>query len=238
MDAPSVDQVEVAWERDVDAVRTAGIPHGELDRDDFAALARGEPIAKRMDTPDGAFATGAIVMPVPIEAAWLSIQDATHFSDPDEPLKVTRLPGETPLGRDVYMKLELPWPLADRHWVAAMRSNETLHSATDGRVWQRSWSLADPTLAPDPDPKGIWVKANTGSWTLVDLGDHTLAVIAARAVLGGSIPPAISQTWAIRTLADSMQRVSDRAEVMEEHYGEEHAPIYVPDGSVVKLTSL
>lgn len=223
--------LQAAWERDAGAIGEHGVvPAFALDTADFEALATGEPIARRTDTADGAFASGAIFVEAPIEAVWVAIQDAPH--EPPSAVTFERL-AQDGARRQVYMRLDLPWPLADRQWVADLDANADLHAAAGGRVWQRHWTLADPALAPAPDPAALWVSTNRGGWTLIACDGGTLALFTVRTVLGGSIPAGIAQTWATRTLADGMTTMAARARAMPEHYCGDHEPVVMPDGKVL-----
>src|SRR5262245_58890567 len=76
--APAAAELERAWTADAATVARLGAMPTALDADDFAALAAGEVVAHRTDGPDGAVATGAVWVPVPIEPAWITISDQNH----------------------------------------------------------------------------------------------------------------------------------------------------------------
>src|SRR5688500_11924643 len=76
--APDAAALEAAWRADADAVARHGAVPVTLAGEDFAALARGEPVVHRADTPDGAYATGAVLVPVPLPVAWVAVQDQLH----------------------------------------------------------------------------------------------------------------------------------------------------------------
>lgn len=226
---PDAASLQAAWERDSAAVEALGpgVPMSFTDHD-FVALARGEAISRRLDTPEGAFATGAMWIAAPIAATWIATQDAG-----DRPLSSSNhewLPGATPTMRHTYMRVDLPWPISDRQWVAEFRANSAVYAATDRRVWQRSWTLADRALALHPDPDAMWITEATGAWTLLDTGEGALAVFAVRTVLGGSIPPSLSQTWAVSTLKNTLRKLAEQAPTVPEHYDAAHTPMYAPDG--------
>jgi hypothetical protein len=231
--APDAAALQAAWDRDRASIAAHG--HGApitLGERDFAALARGDAIARRVDSGDGAFATGAAWVPGPIAAAWIALQDAG-----DRPLSSGAvhewLPGATPTSRQTYMRIDLPWPVSDRQWVAEFRANGDLYATTDHRVWERSWAIADPALAPHPDPDAMWIREATGAWTLLDVGDGCLAIFAVRTVLGGSIPTEITQAWAVTTVKNTVRKLVERAPTVAEHYGSAHTPMYTPDGALL-----
>src|SRR5688500_13286661 len=163
--APDPAALAGAWRGAADDVAAHGAVPVALAQDDFAELARGAVVAHRADAPDGAYATGAVWLPVPVELAWVAVQDPAHRPI-GRAAAEERLPSE-PSRRRVYLKLALPWPLADRQWVAELTNNRALYDASGGRIWQRRWQLADPSLAPAPDPDAVWVEENQGAWTLV-----------------------------------------------------------------------
>lgn len=198
--------------------------------DDVADLQRGRTVARRYDTEQGAYATGAIYVEAPIEAVWVAINDAPH--DPPSRVSVERLPS-APGQRLVYMKLDLPFPLADRQWVADVRGNAALFGASEGAVWQRQWTLGDRALAPTPDDGAVWINENRGAWTLLDLGEGTLVLFSVRTVLGGVVPASIAQSWAAGTLRGGLERLAERAVGMRSHYVAGHETVLNPTGSVV-----
>jgi hypothetical protein len=227
--APELAELRAAWSRDAAAIAADGTVPLALEASDLEALSRGGTVSRRLDTADGAFALGAAWLEAPIAAAWIAAQDAK-----DRPLSTGMhhewLAGGDALTRFVYMVLPLPWPVTDRQWVAEFRVNRALYEATDGRVWQRGWTLADPSLAPHPDPDATWLTASTGAWTMLPAGDGTLAVFGVRTVLGGSIPPAISQTWAVSSLKGMLRGLAEKAAAVPEHYDAAHERVLRPDG--------
>ncbi len=229
--APDADALRQAWQAHATTIAAHSPVPVVLESREFRRLAKGKPVTRRRDGPEGAFATGAIVMDMPVEAPWIVICDAPHA--PPSPVAVQRLPTEEPLGeRTVYHHMDLPWPLADRQWVGHFHPNQAL-LAEDAAVWQRIWTLDDPGLAPEPDPEAVWVTANTGAWTMLDLGEDTLVVFSLRTDLGGHIPPGISQEFALLGLAHALRRLAETARTMPTHYDETHEPIPGPDGRLI-----
>jgi hypothetical protein len=135
--------------------------------------------------------------------------------------------------RRVYSKVDLPYPLSDRHWVAELRTNRALYDATSGRVWQREWQDVDPSLAPSPDPDAAWITETRGAWTVMATDEGTLVLFSVRTVLGGLVPASITQAWAVRTLRASLQGVADRAKGMPSHYTADHERVLTPAGQPI-----
>lgn len=200
--------------------------------DDLAEVTSGRTIARRYDTPSGAYATGAIYIDAPIEAVWIAINDGPH--DETSRVSIERLASPPDLRR-VYSRIDLPFPLTDRQLVVEIRTNAPLHSATGGEIWQRQWSLGDPSLAPQATSDGIWIDESRGAWTLLDAGEGTLALFSLRSVLGGSVPAAISQTWAVATLKGTLDRLARRAQAMPSHYVVGHEVVLTPAGVGIPL---
>lgn len=226
---PTAAELAAAW-GEVKGSLSAG-QAGALSAKDFESLAGGRTLSRRRDDPEGAVAFGAIVAPVPVEAFWVSIQDARHDPDAANPISSVWLPGGTPTSQDVYMTMQLPWPLTDRQWVCALRSDPALYAATGGKAWRRSWTVGDPKLVTAADPDAMWVSQAIGSWVLVPIGTSTLAVFETRTVLGGAIPEPIAQGWAVRALDSSLKLVAARAARMPGHYDATHPTLHRPDGT-------
>jgi hypothetical protein len=218
------------WHAEADVVAAKSPVPVPLGPDDVAELLAGRSVARRFDTPSGAYATGAVWVPAPIDAVWVVLQDAPH--DPPSKVSVQRL--QSPPGmRRVYMKLDLPFPLSDRQWVADVVTNGSLYDASGGDVWQRQWTLGDPGLAPSPDPDGVWVQESRGAWTLLAVGDGTLVLFSVRSVLGGALPESITQAFAIGQIRTALDRVSRRAQEIPAHYVAGHERITDPGGTAI-----
>ncbi len=226
--APDAATLAALWERDHDALDVLI----ELQGKDFDVLAKGDPLTRRADTADGAFAVGAIWVEAPVEAAWIAIQDGR-----DRPLtnrtRLEWLDGSTRDLKRVYFVLDLPWPVADRQWVSEFRPNPALAAATDNRVWERMWSLGAQAHATTPDPAAVWVDVNQGAWTLIAGEGGTLCVVSIRSVVGGNIPDGVAQAWATTALSTSLQALADMSPGVAAHYGADHHVIFGPDGSAL-----
>lgn len=220
--APGPDVLAAAWSHTGEAPLTAA---------DLATLATGEPVAHRVDAESQAAATAWIWVDAPVAETWVAIQDAAHR--PLGRADTQFLPGDTPGRRKVYVRLDLPWPVADRQWLAEYVSDAEAWAGTGGKVWRRTWSLVDPVEAPDPDPSAVWVTENRGRWTLVAAGEGTLACVSVHTAFGGAVPREISQTWATGSLKRMLRTLAAIAPEMATHYDAGHAVVYAPDGTPI-----
>jgi hypothetical protein len=230
--AAAPDDLVEQWQAHAATVSAGSPVPIPFDAQDAAVLQAGEVAAHRFDTPEGAYAVGAVWIDAPIEAVWVTIQDAPH----DPPGRITTRRLAAPAGlRRVHMTLDLPFPLADRQWVAEVRTAPALTSATGGDVWQRRWDVGDPALATAPDDGAAWVEVNRGAWTLLRTDQGTLAVFSVRTVLGGLVPAPIAEAWAVGTLKRSLAQVAARAEGVQSHYVAGHEPVVGPDGRPIPV---
>lgn len=226
---PTEADLTAAWEAVRPSVEAKSAFPLAFEPGDFATLVGGDTIARRVFVGDDAFAFGAVLVPASLEATWVAIQDTPHW--PPDALRIDWL-NDSSLHRRSYMYLDLPMILTDRQWVTEYAPNADLAVATGDRVWQRVWTTGDPSAAPAPDPDAMWVD-NQGTWTLIVVGDHTLALFSVHAALGGSIPEGISTRFTVSTLHSSMRTVVDRAGTMVTHYDAAHFEVQRPDGTVI-----
>jgi len=233
--SPTAESLRAAWTAEASAVAAHGPIPLELTAADYADLAAGESVAHRVDTETATFATGAVWVEAPMTAAWIAIQDSK-----DRPLGRDlfheTLPGETPGHRQTYMRMALPWPMSDRQWVADLAHNRPLFDATGGRVWQRRWTLADPALAPHPDPDAVWLEASEGAWTFVAVDGGTLCLFAIHNELGGAIPSSISRSFATSTVKNGLKTLVIHATDMPTHYRGGHDVVVTPDNAPIPLS--
>lgn len=203
-----------------------------LDQADFAVLAKGEVVRKRvgLDGPDRAL--GAVWSALPRDALWIAILDDAH-GDLVKGLREERISGDPGGDKLLYQHLDLPWPFTDRQWVIEIQNDVSLLDATDGGVWSRTWHLADPAKVPKPDPAAIWIPMNDGGWLLISAGGGTIAVYQVRSVIGGAIPMEAVTQWALRALDEMFKKMVQRAGEIPAHYDGEHTPFLRPDGSVI-----
>lgn len=227
--APPADLAQ-RWDDVADEIRDQSPVPVPLSAADIARLGEGAIPASRYDTPSGSYATGALWVDAPLDAVWVVLQDAPH--DPPSRVTLERLPAPAGLRR-VYMRLDLPFPLSDRQWVAEVRTNRGLYDATGGVVWQREWSLGDPASAPHADPSGVWVQESRGAWTLMEVEGGTLVLFSVRSKLGGALPESITNTFAVAEVRTAMAQLAHRASTLSGHYVSGHEVVLRPDGTAV-----
>ena len=187
------------WEEVRPAVDIAArsAPGARLRGVDWSGVTRGQVWSARSDR-----VVGVGYWPVPRAQAWLAITDDAP-ADRTDGLTERRLRGawsESP--KLLYERIDLPWPLQDRHFVIESRTNLSL-AQRDRRVWERAWTLADahlPSARTDADgaayDASARVAANDGSWILVEVDPtHTLAIYSVRVDLGGNVPEGAVATW-------------------------------------------
>lgn len=223
--------LEEVWAANSAAIARASPVPVVLSAADFATLRGGQVVARRTESAQGMFATGAVLVDVAIEMAWITIQDAPH--DPGSRVRSVWLDG-APVGiRRTYNTMDLPFPLADRQWVLELTANRPLFDATGGAVWQRTWHEVDPSLAPAPDPGAEWLPEARGAWTLLATDQGTVMLFSIRTVLGGAIPAGLTNSWAVPTLRTSLAHFAERAKTMSAHYGPSHDRVLTPAGTTI-----
>ena len=184
----------------------------DLDRV-WAPVAAGQ-VEQRTYAGDPAWIMGVGVLSVSREEAWLSLTD-DHLSDDVSGLVEVALQGHWSSPKLLYQRLDLPWPIHDRHWVIGLTNNAAL--ATRAGVWERAWTLRTDALEgartrtdTEAFDAAETVSVNEGSWLLVPLdAGHTLGIYQARASLGGAIPDGAVDTYtrsSIRGLFEGVER--------------------------------
>ncbi len=134
-----------------------------------------------------------------------------------------------PTGSKVrYQHINLPWPFRDRHWVIQVENNMDIAHASDGRIWERQWQLHargrqlideaydDGTIVGITSrnlAKSIYLPTNSGSWTVLDLGENQALVAAFVDLrLGGLIPDGLVRGYIKRELQDGLASLGDLIE--------------------------
>ena len=96
-------------------------------------------ILDRADKDSPQRAIGLLLSTVPAQQLWLSCQDA-HFAQQSSTTE-ERIRLNPDNSADWYGFLDLPWPLADRHWLVNVSNNTTMSQATNDRAWEHPWKL-------------------------------------------------------------------------------------------------
>ena len=221
-----------------------------LSRKELETLLVGE-VVRRKDTPNGAGKPervfGVMLTPVPASHVWIVLSDV-HFARGGE-YSGKRL---TPPGVDParsYGFLDLPWPVADRHWVVDVSTNARLAQQTENRCWERHWDLppgADTMaqeagaagsvegVTPDMAKAAIATPVNKGAWTVVSLpGGMTLVSYQLSTVVGGDIPADAISEFALRAMRTLLKSIVEKAKTVPEHYDASHPPIPGADGKPI-----
>ncbi|MEM1261905.1 MAG: hypothetical protein AAGH76_05885 [Pseudomonadota bacterium] len=116
-----------------------------------------------------------------------------------------------------YQFVNLPWPVADRHWVIRSQARAEIAAATE-TWWEHGWALADggqsmarkrlvagdlADLSERQFDKAVYLPANTGGWLMARLSSgHTFVAVHATAELGGGLP----KNWVARYVSKQLNR--------------------------------
>lgn len=186
-------------------------------------------VARRTLPGEPATVLGVGVLDVTREEAWLSITD-DQLSAEIESLTEVALQGAWAAPKRLYQRLDLPWPLNDRHWVIALTNNAGLASACG--VWERAWTLRGDLLADARARTDVerfdaseTVSVNEGGWLLLPLDDGTtLAFYQARATLGGAIPDGAVDNYTRSSMTGLFAGVERNAAKVRARYAPGCAP--------------
>lgn len=199
---------------------------------DLAEIAAGRVVRRRQRVEGADQAIGAIWSDSPIDALWLSILDDAHFKLV-KGLFEEQLPGTAKGRKFLYQHVDMPWPIKNRQWVLDIDNNPALFAATGGKVWERTWTLADSALAPSPREDAIWVSLNEGGWQIYSWPDGVLLIYHVRASMDGWISDDLVTRYAMSTLEKMLRDIDTRAGTMASHYDKKHARLTRPDGSEI-----
>lgn len=174
------------------------------------------------------------LMDLPREAVWLSLTD-DRMSEGIDGLTEVVLDGAWARPKLLYQRLDLPWPVADRHWVIRLSNNTTLATGTD--VWERSWRVEEAALGgarartdAEAFDASLAVQTNVGSWLLLRAEERTLAIYQAKVSLGGAVPDGAVDAYTRAQLEGMFEAVAKNAGKMGERYGAGCAPQPGGDG--------
>lgn len=187
---------------------------------------------------------GMRVIPLPREQVWIAALD------PDVP--ISDLFHDVRLDEDGkgysrwWVYLDLPWPLADRHWVADLWKNRDLSASAGGYVWEHRWDLAadGEAMAEDyvkaggvPDIQAsdleaaIYLPVNRGGLVAAQLDEgHTLLIYNLSTVVGGFIPDRVVRAFSRQEVGRFLRDVELRAAEVLAHYTDDHERVFDGDG--------
>lgn len=222
---------------------------GDLSIDDLDGLYAGQAIVEILDSSDashdadegemGVF--GLKIVPAPRLLVWLAlIADSEELDG-----RFTRaVLSEGRAGTIVrYQHIDLPWPIKDRHWVIRCENNLDIADSSAGLIWERRWSLHEHGQALIDSAyaggnivgvtrrvldNSIYLPANSGTWTLLDLGsDGTLVAAYLDAKLGGRISDGLVRRFTRRQLRAGLASLQELSmSVLAKYDGER----FVHDG--------
>jgi hypothetical protein len=221
---PSLRVLNAAWDKNKVGAASKSIQSIILEPGDLEAVSKGKIGRRRIAEVGPDRVMGIAWTPTSKEGVWVAIIDDVHGKMVSS-LSEKRL-GRNELGQKLlYQHLSLPWPVTNRHWVIKIWNNIPLADATNNRVWERPWDLADPALMDQADPTAVWIPMTNGAWFLMDAAGGTLVIYTARSNIGGAIPYELVTRWALATVDEMLNHVLERAGEIHHHYGPGHEPI-------------
>ncbi|MFT5682665.1 MAG: hypothetical protein ACI8RZ_003589 [Myxococcota bacterium] len=194
-------------------------------------------------------ATGMLLSPLPRDAIWLACQDP-HYSFVDRATE-KRL-AKTGDRSTWYAHLDLPRPMADRHWAVDVWNNHDLVGATGGMAWEHAWRLNPDgvamvrplveagevgALTTKQLDEAVYTPVNNGAWVAIALSEsQTLLVYHAATEVGGRIPERLVAEFTLSGMEKLLQRIEARAaDGIQAHYTGDHAPLVGGDGTPLPL---
>jgi hypothetical protein len=227
-----------AWAAVSAAVQASGVlPPPPLKETLWAEVAQGKIARQRENTAASDKAMGVAVFPSSQAALWLSITADT--TTPASGVTEVRLEGSWASSKLLYQRLDLPWPIQDRHWAIRLQNNTALAKASG--VWERFWKLDSAALSRARSVVGevAWLAdggaletpVNEGSWLLVPLDPgNTLVIYQTRASLGGTVPDNAVESWAWSSISEVMLGYAKEARTINSRYGPGCSPQPGGDG--------
>jgi hypothetical protein len=155
---------------------------------------------------------------------WLSLTD-DRLSEDVAGLTEIAMEGSWASPKVLYQRVDLPWPVEDRHWVLRLANNVGL--AKSSGVWERTWELDNGWMAQArvrtdaaAFDGAVTMNANRGAWTLVPLSDgETLGIYQAWIDLGGNIPAEAAEAYTRSSLVGFVRGVEAHVPDIVGRYG-------------------
>ena len=209
---------------------------------DWLELANGNTVThrSRTDHEAGNRVLAMRFIDQPPVSVWLAILDGKHAGLSVEYSEWTI--SATPTSKVLYQHLDLPFPIANRHWILEAHSNGELYTKSGMTAWERSWALdargeaalaSLPASVREAGASAIWTPKNRGGWLLLAVGWGTLAIYQLETDIGGWIPDDLVASYALSTLKTLVDRTAALADRVAVHYTTGHNAIYAPDGTPV-----
>ena len=230
---PSIDELQQHWSEIAPHIAQTAVHPITLTQTDFVAVAKGKIAKRRIREPGPDRALGMMWTAIDRNQIWIAILDDVHDKLVSS-LTEKRL-GHSEAGHKLlYQHLNLPWPVQDRQWIVEIRNNVEIAKQTNGILWERSWDLANPSLADESDSEAVWVPTSNGSWLLMTLGGGTLVIYHTRSAIGGRIPDDVVTRWAMATLDEMMLHIAERSVDIPNHYRGNHEGLEGGDNIEIK----
>ncbi|HHO53108.1 MAG TPA: hypothetical protein ENK18_20095 [Deltaproteobacteria bacterium] len=223
---PSAGELQAAWERWRPKLDAHAVYPFRFSEQEWAKLAEGKVVRRRERLAGTDRVLGVVWSPTDLDTTWVAVQDG-HGEVVDGFTEIL-LPGSSFQHKVVFQRIELPWPLAPRQWVIEVTNNRALKSATQDKIWERTWKLSDRRDLAELPKNGVWLDVNEGGWFFAEAGGGTLLGYHVRTVVGGIVPDEVATRWSFSTLAGMLQRVVDRTDWIRGHYIADHEPISRP----------
>ena len=218
---PSTEELVEAWARVGPSIASMSPVPVTLNRQDFETISNARIAKRRIREAGPDRALGAMWVPIERNKIWVAILDDIHDHLLSS-LTETRLGVSDQGHKLLYQHLDLPWPAQNRQMVIEIQNNLPISTSTDGMLWERSWTLAEPSLMKQADASAVWVPMTNGAWLLFPVQDGTVVVYHARSTIGGRIPDELVTRWAMATLDEMMLHIVDRAGQIRDHYTAAH----------------
>jgi hypothetical protein len=194
---------------------------------------------------------GFILVDQPRVNVWIAVMDSDLWSE--SRYHGVRIWSDDRGRATMYQHVDLPWPLADRHWVIDLDKGWDVTAASDGLIWEHLWELAPegervardvvgegkvPGLTLEDIEDAVYLPSNHGAWIVISLApQRSLLVYHVSADMGGSIPESWVATAAMAHLESLLGRAAEISALVPDHYQGDHAPILSGTGEPIATFS-